>query len=374
MKVAIVHDRLTIWGGAERVVEELHRMFPAAPVHVALLDREVVAPGLQGADLRPGPLQRLYRGQDRYAHLLPVLPLAFGRLDLTGVDLVLTSHYAFAHRVRPPPGVPVVSYVHHPSRWMWDPAMRTGEIGGRVGRAALAAFSAVQRPLDRRAAERVHTLVAGSQQVAGQIQRWWGRESTVIVPPVDITAFTPDAQVDREDFFLFAGRLVPYKRAPVAVQAARRAGVRLVVAGDGRQRELVGRLGGPGTEVLGAVGDVELADLYRRCRALVFPGEEHFGIVPVEAQACGTPVLALAAGGALETVVDGVTGSLYPAAIDGDEVGALVAALARFDPEEYDPATIRAQAERFAPARFRAALGAVIRAACTDARRGRAAR
>ena len=356
MRVAIVHERFTIRGGAERVVEELHHMYPAATIHAAVVDRSVLSPALADADFRTTGLQRLYRGGDRYQHLLPLLPLAFSRMDLSGVDLVLCSHYAFANRVRPPPGVPVISYTHSPARWIWDPTMRLGERGGRGTARALGAFAASQRRADRRAAGRLAAVVANSRHVADRIERWWGRSATVVHPPVDVDWFTPETSAPREDFFLVAGRLVPYKKALVAVAAAAQAGVRLVVAGEGRQLDQARAAAGPRTEIMGRVDRETLRELYRRCRALVFPGEEDFGIVPVEAQACGAPVIAPAAGGVLESVDDS-TGVLYRAPDQGPaEVAALADALGSFDPARFDPATIRRKAEDFAPERFRAQL------------------
>jgi glycosyltransferase involved in cell wall biosynthesis len=361
VRVAIVHERFTITGGAERVVEQIHRIFPDATIHAAIVDRSVLSPALAAADIRTTPLQRLYRGHDRYAHLLPLLPLAFARMELGDVDLVVTSHYAFANRVRPPKGVPVVAYAHTPARWMWDPAMRRGELGGSGTALALGAFAATQRRADRAAARRLRAIVANSRNVADRTERWWGRSSTVVHPPVDVDWFTPDPQgTDREDFFLVAGRLVPYKKALVAVAAAEQAGVRLVVAGEGRQLEFARARAGPRIEVLGRVGGPTLRDLYRRCRALVFPGEEDFGIIPIEAQACGAPVIARAVGGALESV-DDTTGVLYPAPSDGPgEVAGLADALRRFDPSAFDPAVIRHRAEAFSPERFRREFGAAI--------------
>ncbi|MGH9033813.1 MAG: glycosyltransferase, partial [Acidimicrobiia bacterium] len=359
MRVAIVHERFTIWGGAERVVAELHRMFPTAVVHAAIVDRSVLSDGLADADIRSTWLDRLYRGNDRYAHLLPLLPVALARLDLRDADVVLTSHYAFANRVRPPRGVPVVSYTHTPARWMWDPAKRAGERGGSAGRVALGAFAETQRRADRAAAQRLRLIMANSRNVSARVTRWWGRTATVVPPPVDIDWFTPDPGIDRDDFFLVAGRLVPYKKTDVAVAAATRAGVRLFVVGVGRQRQELETRAGPGVEFLGRVDDETLRDLYRRCRALVFPGEEDFGIIPVEAQACGAPVLAQAAGGALESVVDGTTGVLYAPGRTGTagEVEALATTMRSFDPTRFDAADIRRQAEQFSPARFREGFG-----------------
>jgi glycosyltransferase involved in cell wall biosynthesis len=352
LRVAIVHERFTEWAGSERVVEQLHTLWPDAPIYAAVVDRSVLTPSLRDADVRPTVLQHFYRGGARYAEFLPLFPLGLRRINLEGFDLIITSHHAFANRVRPPAGVPVLSYTHTPARWIWDPSTRAREVGGHGGRAALTAFAATQRRPDRIAAQRLHAIVANSSNVARRVQRWWGRTSTVVAPPVDVDWFTPDPSVTREDFFLLAGRLVPYKRPEIAVTAALRAGVRLVIAGDGRQRPLIESLAGPGIEILGAVDNDTLRDLYRRCRALVFPGEEDFGIVPVEAEGCGTPVIAAAVGGALETVIDGTTGVLYGSPPD-QQPDVLATVLRDFDGDAYDATAIRHHAERFSPARFR---------------------
>jgi glycosyltransferase involved in cell wall biosynthesis len=360
LRVAIVHERFTERGGAERVVEELHRIWPEAVVHAPLVDRLTLPADLLDADVRATPLQRLYRGGPAYAHLLPLLPLAMARIDLSGVDLVVTSHHAFANRVRPPAGVPVVSYTHTPARWIWEPAMRANEIGGPVGRAGLAAFAATQRRPDAAAARRPIRIVANSRHVAARVSRWWNRDATVVPPPVDVERYTVDPTITRDDFFLCAGRLAPYKRVDLAAAAARRAGVRLVVAGEGRGRRDLEALAWPELELLGRVDDATLLDLYRRCRALVFPHEEDFGIVPLEAQACGTPVIALARGGALDTVVDGITGVLFPA--DGDErtVEVLASALRSFEPGRFDPDALRNHAMTFSAESFRARFAATV--------------
>ena len=354
LRVAIVHERFTEVGGSERVVEQLHALWPTATVHAAVVEPAALPPGLRDADVRPTPLQHLYQGGRGYAHLLPLLPSAMARVEVGDVDLVVCSHHAFANRVRPRPGVPVLSYTHTPARWMWEPDLRRTEGGSWAGRAGLAAFAATQRRADRAAGRRARRVVANSRHVAARVRRWWGCAAAVVAPPVDVGRYTPDPGVGREPFFLLAGRLVPYKRPEVAVAAAERAGVPLVVAGEGRARSAIEAVAGPRTTLLGAVCDDELLDLYRRCRALVFPGEEDFGIVPVEAQACGTPVVARRVGGVLDSVADGVTGTLYDAG--PDEVGSLADVLRAFDPARFDAGTVRANAERFSPARFRAGV------------------
>lgn len=363
MRVAIVHDRFTILGGAERVVEQLHALCPTATIHTAVLDPSSLPEGLVDADIRPTGLQRIYRGGDRYAYLLPLIPFAIARIDVGDVDLVITSHHAFANRVRVPADIPVISYVNNPSNWIWDRRARAIEVGGLVGRLGLAAFARSQQRPDRNAAQRPRAIVANSQYVAERVHQYWHRHSQIVHPPIDVDWFTPDPSLEREDFFLFVGRLVPYKQPDVAVAAARHAGVRLVVVGDGRLRPRLEQLAGPGIELVGPGNRTLLRDLYRRCRALVFPNEEFFGIVALEAQACGAPVVARAVGGALETVVDGRTGVLYRADDEDDEMEALADALSRFDAGQFDPGAIRRQAERFSAERFRERFAGVVEAA-----------
>ncbi len=368
-RVAIVHERFTgTVGGSERVAEQLHAIWPDATVHAPIVDAAAVPPGLTFADLRAGPLQRLHREGGAYAHLLALLPLAMSRIEFEEAELVVTSHHAFANRVRPRPGVPVVSYTHTPARWMWDDRFLEAEMGGRLGRAALRMFTRSQRHPDAAAARRAAVILANSRHSAERIRRWWGRKADVVHPPADIVRYTPDQSVRREDFFLLAGRLVPYKRPHIAVAAAVRAGVRLVVAGEGRMRALTEAAAGPGVEILGHVDDATLLELYRRCSALVFPGEEDFGLVPVEAQACGTPVLARGVGGILDSVVDGSTGTLYQVSGPNHEIDDLVAALRQFDPGSFDEVAIRRHAEQFSPEAFRTRLRRVAAEAVNDYR------
>ncbi|SDN55565.1 glycosyltransferase [Geodermatophilus sp. DSM 45219] len=358
VRVTLVHERFTEFAGSEAVVEQLALEWPQAPILAPIGLPGVLPPALEGR-LRTTALSRLLRGST-YAHLLPALPVAMRRLPVPPSDVVIASHHAFATQVVHATSAPVVAYVHSPARWVWDPAMRAGEVGGRLGETALAAFSTGYRPLDRRAAARVRTLVANSHAVAGRIADWWDREAVVVHPPVDTGFYTPDDTVEREDFFLLAGRLVPYKRPDLAVRAAERAGVPLVVAGEGRSRAEVAQLAGPGTRFVGRVDDAGLRDLFRRCRALLMPGVEDFGIVPVEAQACGAPVVAVDAGGARDSVLPGVTGELVPAVGPDEEVAAWARALGSFDDAAYDARRTRTHAESFSRARFRSAMADVV--------------
>ncbi len=360
LRVTIAHERFTEFAGSEAVVEQLARQWPDAPLLAPVSRPGTLPPDLERR-VRSTVLSRLLRGSE-YAHLLPALPIAMRHLPVPDCDVVIASHHAFATQVVYATPRPVVAYVHSPARWVWDSSMREGEAGPR-GRAALAAFSAAFRRADLQAAARVHTLVANSHAVAERIRTWWKRGSTVVHPPVDTEFYTPDPAVPREDFFLLAGRLVPYKRPDLAVQAANRAGVPLVVAGDGRARAEVEELAGPTVRFVGRVDDETLRDLYRRCRALVMPGVEDFGIVPVEAQACGAPVVALDAGGARDSVVPGLTGELVPVAAGGEEAAAWADRLAVFDASAYDSRAIRRHAEAFSRPRFRQEMNAIVQAA-----------
>ncbi|CPU55433.1 Probable glycosyl transferase [Mycobacteroides abscessus] len=253
--------------------------------------------------------------------------------------------------------------MHSPARWAWDRTFRDHEMASRAGRIALSALGKLARRGELRAAPRLSHVIANSHAVAERIRDWWGLPSTVISPPVRIDRFSPDPSIRREDFYLCAGRLVPYKRADLAIRAAQRANCRLVVLGEGRFREHLEDIAGPETTFLGAASDDVLLDMYRRCRALLMPGVEDFGIVPVEAMACGTPVLALGEGGALDTVTPGITGEHMRAGPDDAVVEQLAALMRDFDPADYDAGTIRARACEFSPEAFRARIAETVQGA-----------
>lgn len=363
-RVAIVHERLTEVAGSEHVVEQLSLEWPPAQIYAAIARAEGVPAGLSQppqTTLLNGPYHAL--GTRTYAPLLPLMPLAFRRLRITDADVVIASHHAFAVQSVFATEAPVIAYVHSPARWAWDASLRAGEGGGRAGAAILTALAAIARRGEVSAAPRLRAVVANSSAVAQRIHDWWGRDATVVHPPVDTEGFTPDPSVPREDFFLLAGRLVPYKRPDLAVQAAAQAGVPLVVAGDGRSMAVCRALAGPQTTFLGRVPHADLLDLHRRARAVLMPGVEDFGIVPVEAMATGTPVIALAEGGALDTVVPEVTGVHVRSGTDSEIVDGFAEAMRTFDPKCFDRAKIRAWAEEFSRANFRHKMHEVVDAA-----------
>lgn len=363
LKIAIVHERLSEIAGSEHVVAELSREWPDARIHIPIVDPRVAAEFSN--QVNAGSLNSIYRTlkYQTYAPLLPLVPAALRRSDFGSVDAVVISHHAMALAAVDAAGSrPTIAYVHSPARWAWDAEMRRGEADSLPGRAALEALSRVAIRTETRSAPKLTTVVANSTAVAERIRRHWNRDAVVVHPPVDTEYYTPDPSEPPGDFFLLAGRLVPYKRPDIAIRAAVAAGVKLVVAGDGREAARCKQLAGTNADItfLGRVPQDELRSLQRRAKALVMPGEEDFGIVPVEAMACGTPVIALDLGGARDSVADGATGNLVPAGDDEATVGGFAQRLADFDRSAFDTSAIRQRAELFSRAEFRRKMADVV--------------
>ena len=363
-RIAIVHERLTEPGGSEQVVEQLALEWPSAQVYVPIADDSS-----DFAELRARAsvtwLDDVHRltGRGSHAPLLPAFALAFSRLRFDEPDVVVISHHSLAVAAVNATEAPTVAYVHSPARWAWDTQMRQREASGPSGRAALAGLAALARRVESKAAPKITTVVANSNEVRDRIALRWNRDSVVVHPPVDTDFYTPDATVEREDFFLLAGRLVPYKQPHLAIAAAHSAGVRLMVAGDGRMSEMCRAIAGPETTFLDRVSDEEMRSLQRRARALLMPGVEDFGIVPVEAMACGTPVIATGLGGALDTVLPGITGRLVEPGAEADVIAGFTSAIRDFDDGTYDSAAIRKHAEQFSREHFRAKMREIVDAA-----------
>ncbi len=358
LSLAIVHDWLNQLGGAEDVLECLAGMFPNAPIYTSIYWRDQMPAAYHQWLIRVSFMDRLpgvYRHHQPY---LPLFPLAFERFDLAGFDLVLSNKSGFCHGVHPPPGARHVCYCLTPTRYVWDFDSYAEREGlGPAVRLALRPLLSWLRRWDRDAAQRVDQFIAISTEVQRRISRFYGRESVIIHPPVDTGRFVAaGASQAAGDYYLSLGRLIPYKRVELAVLACTALKLPLLVGGDGRDRARLERLAGPTVKFLGRVPDAELPALVAGCRAFIFPGREDFGIAPVQALAAGRPVIALAGGGALDIVQDGVNGILFPSA----EVGDLCAAVQRFERLNFDPSTLRRSAERFDRARFREQLGAYL--------------
>lgn len=360
-RVALVHERLTDVAGSEHVVEQMALTWPDAPIHVPFARPAGIPSGL-GDRVRTGPLQRAYDvvGGISYAPLLPLVPWALGRtgIDRADTDVVVISHHAFAIAAASI-DVPSVAYVHSPARWAWEPEFRKGEADSAPARVALAALAARAKANEVRWSPGPQLVVANSTAVRDRIRAWWRRDAEVVHPPVDTGFFTPGSG-EKGDYFISVGRLVPYKRVDLAVAAAVEAGVRLLVVGEGRDMERCRARSGPGVEFLGRLPREEMRDLVRGARALLMPGEEDFGIVPVEAMAAGTPVLALGRGGALDTVVPGVSGEMVVGRDDAEVVSAMAAALRSWDDSGYSVEVLCGFAESFSEAAFRERIAAVV--------------
>ncbi|MDQ3388483.1 MAG: glycosyltransferase, partial [Gemmatimonadota bacterium] len=353
MKVAITTDWLNSFGGAERVLIQLHALFPEAPIYTTLYDPRGLPPRMQGWDVRPSFIQRLPFSRKYHQNYLPLMQMAFEQFDMSEYDLVITTNSACAKGVITRPGAVNLCYCYTPCRYLWDLYHEyTREHRGRMLIAPVAHW---MRMWDRMAADRVDAFVSISHEVAARVRHHYRRDSEVIYPPVDVDRIRPTDRAP-EGFYLVVSRLVPYKRIDLAVAACTRLGRRLLVVGDGPERRRLEKMAGPGIEFLGRRPDEELAELYGRCSGFLFPGWEDFGIAPVEAQAAGRPVIAYGRGGALETVLEGTTGVLF----DDQNVDEMVAAIERFERLSFDPEVCRRNAERFDSAEFRSRITRAI--------------
>ena len=341
--------------GGERCLEVFCELFPDADLYTLLHVPGSVAPVIERRRIVTSFIQRLPDAPRRYRHYLPLFPAAVGRFDLSGYDLVLSSSHAVAKGVRVPRGALHVCYCYTPMRYVWD--LYDDYFGARAGlvtRVAMPAVAAWLRRWDRRTAASVHHFVAISRFVADRIARCYGREADVIYPPVDTARFTVDEAPG--EHYLVVSALTPYKRVDLAVEAANRLGRRLLVVGSGPEEARLRRLAGPTVRFLGWRDDAEVAGLYARCRALLFPAVEDFGITPLEAMAAGRPVIALGQGGALETVV-GPGGAEPPTGLffARQTVEDLAAAMERLESGAvaFEPKALRRRAEAFDRPLFR---------------------
>ncbi len=341
VNVALIHEWLTTLGGSERVVLALHDLYPQAPLFTSIHKGRNLPPAFEEIDVRTSFLQGLPFSGRYYQKLLPLMPLAFEQFDLRGYDVVISSSHACAKGVLTSPETLHISYVHTPMRYAWDLTLDYQKTLPILLRPLAASMLHKLRIWDAVAANRVDAFLANSRTVASRIEKHYRRKAKVIHPPVDTHRFSISPRV--EEHFLMVSRLVPYKRVDLAVEAFTELGWPLRVVGDG---PLFGKLkakAGSNVVFTGALPDEEVAQELSRARALVFPAFEDFGIVPVEAQASGRPVVAFGAGGATETVVEGVTGTFF----SEQTVSSLVSALRRFERIDFDPQRIRAHALLF---------------------------
>lgn len=354
-RAAVVHDWLTVPGGSEKVVVELLAMLPGADVYTSVYDPEPWRERLAGHQVHPSFLDRVPGARRHYAKLLPAMNAAFEAFDLADHDLVVSSSHSCAKNVLTRPETLHVCYCHTPMRHAWEPRFLDQEPLGRPSAAAARLLLPRLRRDDLAGASRPDVFVANSTHVAARIAKYYRRDAVVVHPPVEIDRHLARPRRE-EDYYLVLGRVVPYKRVDLAVAACAKLGRRVKVAGAGRALDAARAAAGPRSEFLGHVPDAALGDLLAGARALLFPGEEDFGIVPVEAQSAGVPIIAYGAGGARETVIDGQTGVFH-----GEQtVESLASAILAFEQGRFAEDAIRANARRFAPERFRAKMTDVL--------------
>ena len=360
-RVALVHDWLTGMRGGEKVLEAIAELYPGATVHTLLHVKGSVSEALERHPRRRSFVQWLPSSARHYRQYLPLFPTAIEQFDFDGYDLVISTSHCAAKSVVVPGRTPHVCYCHSPMRYAWDQfdsyfgPDQVGPVRSRLLRPVLAGLAR----WDRDTAGRVDRYVANSHYVAGRIRRYYNRGSTVVYPPVDTTFYRPEPALGPEAFLLAVSALVPYKRLDVAIRAAANARMPLTIVGRGpeeaRLRALAAATGGDVT-FTGWLADEQIRDLYRRCRATVMPGVEDFGMVPVEAQACGRPVVALGEGGALDSVLDGVTGIL----VRENTVDAFTEAFHQTASRDFDGGAIRRHAESFGKERFQHEFQTVV--------------
>ncbi len=362
MRIAILHDYLNQMGGAERVLLTLHELFPDAPVYTSFYRPEAMPAAFRELDIRTTFLQKFgpFTRYPRHQRLLPLYPVAFERLDLRAYDIVISNSSAWCKGVITREDTWHLCYCLSPMRFAWNThEYLAGEQVGWLARKLLPATLTWLRAWDVTASARVDEFVAISRVVAARIRKLYRRDSTILFPPVDTTGFAPADQVD--EYFLVVSRLVPYKRVDLVIQAFNRLGLPLRIIGEGRDRARLEAMAQPNVRFLGYVEDAERRRHLAQCRALIFPGEEDFGLVPVEAQASGRPVIAYAAGGALDTVVDGETGLFF----SEQTPDALCEAVTRLGTLTFSTERITAHAATFDTAVFKDRMRALVAASAT---------
>ncbi len=353
-RVALVHDWLVSYRGGEKVLEAFCELYPHAEIFTLFHKPGSVGRVIESHPIHVSNLGRLPRSEKYYRYLLPLLPMAVESLDLTGFDLVISTSHCVAKGVLVSPGALHLCYCLTPMRYAWDQA---NEYFGKA-QPLVSPLLHYLRMWDAQSANRVDRFISLSHFIRERIQKVYRRDSDVLHPFADTEAYRPDPHVRAGDYYLTAGAFAPYKRVDLAIEACNRLNRPLLVVGSGQHSRKLKRLAGPKTKFLGQVSDDKLRELYTGCKAFLFPGEEDFGITPLEAMACGTPVIAYGSGGATETIVDGVTGLLFePQTVDG-----LCDAILDFEKTRthYKPEACRRQAEKFTRENFKRGIVRIV--------------
>lgn len=347
-RVAIVHDWLVNYGGAERVVEAFLELYPDADIFTLVYDEIKMGKIFPKERVKTTFIQKIPKGIKLYTKLLPLMPYAFEELDLNDYDLVISSSSCCAKGVVTGPNTKHIAYIHSPMRYGWDLYHDYKKRSNKIVGFFMGIFMKGMRTWDYNSSQRIDLIIANSNYVSKRIKKFWNRDAKVIYPPVDMERLKPNNK-DPEDFYVVFSRFVPYKRIDLAIEACKRLDKKLVVIGDGEEREYLKSLGGNKTFYTGRISDEDVKEYLQRCKGLIFCAEEDFGIIPLEAQGCGRPVIAFGKGGALETVIDGVTGIFFKE----QNVESLMEALERFETLALNSEDIYKHGMKFSKERFK---------------------
>ena len=351
MKIALVHDYLVQYGGAERVLQSFVEVYPDASIYTLLHDQGAVHGAFDGKRVYTSFLQKIPFVRRMHRLFPPLMPVAIEQFDFSMYDVVLSDSSSYAKGILTGPGTLHISYIHTPMRYAWDDCQKYAQDFGfpRAVKRFVPFLMSPIRLWDKVSADRVDLVLANSSFVAKRIRTYYGRESTVIHPPVETGRFYVATPEERKDYFLMVGRLIAYKRHDIAIEAFNRLGIPLRIIGRGPEEKRLRRLAGPNIEFLGRVPDEDLPRAYAECRGFIFPQEEDFGIVAVEAMASGRPVIAYRGGDIEERIEEGVSGTFF----DEQTPDAIEAAVKRFEGLSFDPAAIREKSLRFDKAIFK---------------------
>lgn len=355
MRIALVHDWLINLGGGERVFLEFSKMFPASPIYTTICNPKLKK-HFANRKIITSFLQKIPFAVRFYQLLSPLMPLAAESFDLGNFDVVISSSWSITKGIITKPNTLHINFCHTPTRYVWATGIDERGQKGFLGR--LRQFYASWfRLWDLAAASRVDIFLANSKYTAARIKKFYGRNSIVVYPPVNVEFFKFNPKIKREDFYLYVARLIPYKRADLAIEACNKLGRKLKIVSTGPELKNLQKIAGPKIEFLGRIPDEELKKLYQTARALIFPIEEDFGIVPVEAASCGCPTIALDHGGTAETVIDGKTGIHF----SKQDVGSVIRAIKNLEAKNFDHKKISRHAQKFSPRNFQKKIKNVIR-------------
>ena len=354
MKVALVHDWLVNYGGAEDVVSAILEIYPDADIYTLVYDKKKMKGHFESKKIIPSRLQKIPLATKLYTKLLKFMPAAFEAFDFSGYDLVICSSSSCAKGVITPPSAAQVSYVHTPMRYAWDLFYDYQRRSGRLTRFFMKLWMPQIRLWDYVSSQRIEKIVSNSKYIARRIKKFWNRDAQVIYPPVNCEYFVPAGGSKRQDYYIFFSRLVPYKRADIAIDACAALGKKLVVIGGGSEAKKLKERAKVNSNITftGRISDQEVRGYLQKARALIFCAEEDFGIIPVQAQACGTPVIAFGKGGATETVAENKTGVFF-AEQTAESCAAAIKAFEKLEAAgSFDSKKIASHAKTFGRERF----------------------